>query len=43
MKILQSSLFRAAIALCIGTLLIKYPDNTLTGITIAIDVLFLLS
>ena len=43
MKILQSSLFRAAIALCIGTLLIKYPDNTLTGITIAIGVLFLLS
>lgn len=43
MKILQSSLFRALTALCIGTLLIKYPDNTLTGITIAIGVMFLLS
>ena len=43
MKILQSSIFRALIALCIGSLLIKYPDNTLTGLTIAIGVLFLLS
>lgn len=43
MKILQSSIFRALTAIAIGCLLIKYPDNTMTGITIAIGVLFLLS
>ena len=43
MRILQSSLFRALSALIIGALLIKYPDNTVTWITIAIGVLFLLS
>ena len=43
MKILQSSVFRAICAIVIGALLIMYPDNTVTGITIAIGVLFLIS
>ncbi len=43
MKILQSSIFRAICAIAIGILLIKYPDNTVTWITVAIGVLFLLS
>lgn len=42
-KILQSSVFRALCAIVIGGLLIKYPDNTMTGITIAIGALFLVS
>lgn len=43
MKILQSSIFRAICAITIGILLIKYPDNTVTWITVAIGVLFFLS
>lgn len=43
MKILQSSVFRSISALAIGILLIKYPDNTVTWITVAIGCLFLLS
>ncbi|MBQ8989634.1 MAG: DUF308 domain-containing protein [Prevotella sp.] len=43
MKILQSSIFRAISAIAIGILLIKFPDNTVTWITVAIGVLFLLS
>ena len=43
MKILQSSIFRAICAIAIGILLIKYPDNTVTWITVAIGILFLLS
>jgi uncharacterized membrane protein HdeD (DUF308 family) len=43
MKILQSSIFRAICAITIGILLIKYPDNTVVWITVAIGVLFLLS
>lgn len=43
MRILQSSVFRAICAIIIGALLIKFPDNTVTGITVAIGVLFLLS
>ena len=43
MKILQSSVFRAICSLAIGIMLIKYPGNTVTWITIAIGVLFLLS
>ena len=43
MKILQSSVFRAICAIAIGCLLIKYPDNTVTWMTVAIGVLFLLS
>lgn len=42
-KIFQSAVFRAVCALAVGVLLIKYPDNTVTGITVAIGVLFLLS
>lgn len=43
MKILQSSLLRALTAIAVGAMLIKYPDNTVTGIVVAIGVLFLLS
>ena len=43
MKVLQSSIFRAICAIVIGALLIKFPDNTVKGITVAIGVLFLLS
>ena len=43
MKILQSSFFRALTAIAIGVLLIKFPDNTVTGIVITIGVLFALS
>lgn len=43
MKILQSSAFRAICAIAIGVLLIKFPDNTVKGITVAIGVLFLVS
>ena len=43
MKFLQSTFFRALTAIAVGVLLIKFPDNTVTGITIAIGVLFLIS
>lgn len=43
MKILQSSVFRAVCAIAVGTMLIKNPDSTVKGITIAIGVLFLVS
>jgi uncharacterized membrane protein HdeD (DUF308 family) len=43
MKVLRSSLFRALCAIVVGLLLIIKPDSTVTGITIAIGVLFLLS
>ena len=43
MRILQSTVFRALCAIVIGALLIKFPDGTVKGITIAIGVLFLLS
>ena len=43
MKILKSSIFRALSAIAIGILLIKFPDNTVTWITVAIGILFLLS
>ncbi len=43
MKILQSSIFRALCAIVIGAMLIKNPDSTVKGITIAIGVLFLVS
>lgn len=43
MKILRSSFFRALTAMAVGVLLIQYPDNTVTGIVIAIGILFLLS
>lgn len=43
MKILQSSIFRAICSIAIGILLIKFPDNTVTWMTVAIGILFLLS
>lgn len=43
MKVLQSSFFRAICAIIIGILLIKNPDNTVKGITIATGIMFLLS
>ena len=43
MKILRSSIIRALIAIAVGVLLIKYPDNTVTGIVIAIGIMFALS
>lgn len=43
MKIFQSSIFRALCAIAVGMLLIKFPDDTLTWLTIAVGVLFFLS
>ena len=43
MRILQSSIFCALVAIAVGAMLIKYPDNTVTGITVAIGIMFLLS
>lgn len=43
MRVFQSSVFRALCAIIIGALLIKFPDNTVKGITVAIGILFLLS
>ena len=41
MKVLQSSLFRALCAIIVGVLLIKYREDTVTWITIAMGVLLL--
>lgn len=43
MKVLQSSFFRAVCSMAIGVMLIRYPDNTVTWLTVAIGVLFFLS
>lgn len=43
MKLLQSSIFRALCSIIIGILLLKYPDNSVTWLTMAIGTLFLLS
>ncbi len=43
MKLFQSSIFRAICAIVVGALLIKYPDDSVTWLTVAIGVLFLLS
>lgn len=43
MNILRNSILRAVAALIVGALLIKYPDNTLSGLTIAIGILFLVA
>ena len=43
MKLLQSSIFRAICSIVIGILLLKYPDNSVTWLTMAIGILFLLS
>lgn len=43
MKIVQSSFFRAICSIIIGVLLLRYKDQTVTWITLAIGVMFLLS
>ena len=43
MKIVQSSFFRAICSIIIGVLLLRFPDNTVTWITLAIGIMFLLS
>ncbi len=43
MKLFQSSIFRALCAIVIGVLLIKFPDDSVTWLTMAIGALFLLS
>ena len=43
MKIFQSSIFRALSAIVIGALLVKFPDDGVTWLTMAIGALFLLS
>ncbi|MDO4934055.1 MAG: DUF308 domain-containing protein [Prevotella sp.] len=43
MKVLQSSIFRAACSVIVGAMLIKYPADTATWLVIAMGVLFLLS
>ena len=43
MKVIHSSIFRAVCAIIVGVLLIQYREQTVTWITIAIDVLFFLS
>lgn len=43
MKILQSSLMRAVCAVIVGALLVRYREQTVTWITIAIGILFFLS
>ena len=43
MKIIQSSFFRAIVAAIVGALLVKYRDQAVEKITIAIGALFLIS
>lgn len=43
MKIFQSSIFRALCAVAVGVLLLKFPQDGVTWLTIAIGVLFLIS
>lgn len=43
MKIFQSSIFRAVCAIVVGVLLLKYPQDGVTWLTMAIGALFLLS
>lgn len=43
MKVFQSSIFRAIIAIIVGVLLIKFRQDTMTGIIIAIGIMFFLS
>lgn len=43
MKILQSSFMRAICAIIVGALLVRYREQTVTWITIAIGILFFLS
>ena len=39
MKIVQSSFFRAICSIIIGVLLLRYPDHTVTWITLAIGII----
>ena len=43
MRLLQSSVFRAVVAIIVGALLVKYREDTVTWLTIAIGILFFLS
>lgn len=43
MKLIQSALFRALISVIMGVLLVRYREETVTWVTIAIGVLFLVS
>ena len=43
MKIFQSSVFRAVCAIVVGILILKYPQDGITWLTIAVGVLFLVS
>jgi uncharacterized membrane protein HdeD (DUF308 family) len=43
MKLFQSSIFRAMCAIIVGVLILKFPQDGVTWLTIAIGVLFLLS
>ena len=43
MKIIQSSIFRALTAIIVGALLIKYPQDGVTWLTVAIGIQFLIS
>lgn len=43
MKLFQSSIFRAMCAIIVGILLIKFPQDGVTWLTVAIGVLFLIS
>ncbi|MED9946327.1 MAG: DUF308 domain-containing protein [Hallella sp.] len=43
MKVFQSSIFRALCAIFVGALLVKYREQTVTWITIAIGVIFFVS
>ena len=43
MKVLQGSAFRAICSIIVGALLVKYREQTVTWITIAMGVLFFLS
>lgn len=43
MKVFQSSIFRALCAIVVGALLVKYREQTVTWITIAIGVIFFVS
>lgn len=43
MKVFRSSVFRALCAIVIGALLVKYREQTMTWITVAIGIIFLVS
>lgn len=43
MKIIQSSIFRALCAIVVGVLILKYPQDGLTWLTMAVGELFLIS